>query len=278
MRCGERLLLARRWHTARALRRLTVGREVWSNSGDDYYPIWEDVTRAPEKIRAGQDWGEAPRRHATQKALLLGIDPGDGSFERSVDELESLCATAGAQVVGQVVQRRDTPDQATYLGSGKAQEAAEQVQELEADLAIVNAELAPTQQRNLSRVLGVTVIDRTQLILDIFAQRARTHEGKLQVELAQLNYLLPRLAGMWTHLERQAGGIGTRGPGESQLESDRRHISRRIQTLKQALKDVARHRAARVPRDSGCPFPCAGGLWQRRKVAAEHDHRCPCRR
>lgn len=213
------------------------------------------MTRAPEKIRAGQDWGEAPRRHATQKALLLGIDPGDGSFERSVDELESLCATAGAQVVGQVVQRRDTPDQATYLGSGKAQEAAEQVQELEADLAIVNAELAPTQQRNLSRVLGVTVIDRTQLILDIFAQRARTHEGKLQVELAQLNYLLPRLAGMWTHLERQAGGIGTRGPGESQLESDRRHISRRIQTLKQALKDVARHRArARASRQQ-VPFP-----------------------
>lgn len=213
------------------------------------------MARATERGKAAKEWGEARQTHAAQRVVLLGIDRGDGSFERDFSELEALCATAGAKTVGQVVQRRATPDPATYLGSGKAEEAARLAHELAADLMIADAELAPTQQRNLSRVIGTSVIDRTQLILDIFAQRARTREGKLQVELAQLNYLLPRLAGMWTHLERQQGGIGARGPGESQLESDRRHIHRRIQTLKTALQEVSEHRErARASRQQ-VPFP-----------------------
>lgn len=213
------------------------------------------MARGTGQIRSGHEWADTPKRHGNQRALLAGVDVGDGDFERSLAELEALCETAGATVVGHVVQRRGLPDPATYVGSGKAQEIADRARELGADLVIVNAELAPTQQRNLSRTLGVSVIDRTQLILDIFAQRARTRAGKLQVELAQLNYLLPRLAGMWTHLERQAGGIGARGPGESQLESDRRHISRRIQTLKAELKEVARHRERARASRQAVPFP-----------------------
>ncbi|NLC56146.1 MAG: GTPase HflX [Armatimonadetes bacterium] len=213
------------------------------------------MTRAAERAKSGRDWAETPQRHANQRVILIGVDGDDGDFARAFDELAALCQTAGAEVVGQIVQRRDTPDPATYIGSGKAQEAADLARDRGADLVIVNAELAPTQQRNLSRTLGVSVIDRTQLILDIFAQRARTHEGKLQVELAQLNYLMPRLAGMWTHLERQAGGIGARGPGESQLESDRRHIARRIQTLKEALKEVSRHRERARSSRQAVPFP-----------------------
>ncbi|MDH7571292.1 MAG: GTPase HflX, partial [Armatimonadota bacterium] len=213
------------------------------------------MARKTARGQAAREWGEAPRTHGNQRVALLGLDLGDGSFERSFSELEALCHTAGAQVVGRIVQRRALPDPATYVGAGKVNEAATLAQEWGVDLLIASGELAPTQQRNLSRLLGVTVIDRTQLILDIFAQRARTHEGKLQVELAQLNYLMPRLAGMWSHLERQAGGIGARGPGESQLESDRRHLSRRIQSLKAALEEVARHRERARSLRQQVPFP-----------------------
>lgn len=213
------------------------------------------MSRGAARRKATNRENTEPRSHSSQRVALLGIDSGDGRFARLFDELEAMCETAGAQVVARITQRRGAPDPATYVGSGKAEELTARVRELGADLMVTNDELAPTQQRNLSRVLGISVIDRTQLILDIFAQRARTREGKLQVELAQLNYLRPRLVGMWSHLERQAGGIGARGPGESQLESDRRHISRRIQTLKAQLEEISQHRErARVLRKE-VPFP-----------------------
>ncbi len=213
------------------------------------------MARQTERGKASGDWGEAPRTHGNQRVLLLGLDLDDGNFERSFAELTALCETAGAKIIGQVTQRRDSPDPATYFGSGKAKEIAETAIEMGVDLVIVNGELGPTQQKNLNRILGTSVIDRTQLILDIFAQRARTHEGKLQVELAQLQYLMPRLAGMWSHLERQAGGIGARGPGESQMESDRRHVARRIHTLKESIEEVGKHRGrARASRQQ-VPFP-----------------------
>ena len=161
----------------------------------------------------------------------------------SLTELGELTRSARAIVVGTVQQRIDRPTQ-VYLGKGKLEELKRLVYAKRAGTVICDDELTPTQQRNLERELeGVKVIDRTALILDVFAQRARTKEGRLQVELAQHEYLLPRLAGQWTHLERLGGGIGTRGPGETQIETDRRLVRRRIQKLKRDLEDVRRHRA-----------------------------------
>jgi len=145
--------------------------------------------------------------------------------------------------VGSATQRLSAPNPALYLGKGKVEELAARKADSGYDLVIFDDELSPAQQRNLEEALGVKVIDRTALILDIFARRARTHEGRLQVELAQQEYLLPRLAGRWPHLERLGGGIGTRGPGETQLESDRRLVQRRIQRLKEELEAVRKHRA-----------------------------------
>ena len=141
-----------------------------------------------------------------------------------------------------VTQKREAIHPATYIGKGKVEELARLVEQLEPDVVIFNDELSPSQNRNLSRQLSVRIIDRTQLILDIFAQRARSKEGKLQVELAQLQYLLPRLSGQGTELSRLGGGIGTRGPGETKLETDRRHIYRRINEIKTQMKNVAEHR------------------------------------
>ena len=173
-----------------------------------------------------------------EQALLVALDTGEYDAQASLDELAELTRTAGAEPAFFLTQKRPAPDTATCLGSGMAEEAADLVKREELDLAIFDRELSPTQIRNLEELFGVRVIDRTTLILDIFAQRARSREGKLQVELAQLRYLLPRLSGQGTALSRLGGGIGTRGPGETKLETDRRHIRRRISGLKAQLEEV----------------------------------------
>jgi GTP-binding protein HflX len=162
--------------------------------------------------------------------------------EESLNELAELARTAGAEVVARFTQRLDHPNPATYIGSGKVQEIVEAIRQLGANVVIFDDELSPSQQRNLEKALGVKVIDRTALILDIFATRARTREGRLQVELAQHQYLLPRLAGQWSHLERMEGAIGTRGPGETQIETDRRLIRNRIAKIRRDLEEVRTQR------------------------------------
>lgn len=164
-------------------------------------------------------------------------------MESSLEELRQLAATAGAEVVGQIVQRLESPSASHYIGKGKVEELKAQKGITNYDLIVFDNELSPVQQANLEDALGVKVIDRTALILDIFAKRAQTREGRLQVELAQHQYLLPRLAGQWSHLERLGGGIGTRGPGESQLETDRRLIRRHIQRLEERIEEVRKHRS-----------------------------------
>ena len=178
-----------------------------------------------------------------EKVMLISTDS-----EESLDELASLAETAGAMVLTRVLQNRQRPDPATFIGSGKAEELALLCQTMEIDLAILDDELTGAQQRNLENLLGVRVIDRTALILDIFAQRAQSAEGKLQVELAQMKYRLPRLTGQGTVLSRLGGGIGTRGPGETQLEVDRRRIRRRIDDLEAQLRDIKRQRDLRRAR------------------------------
>ncbi len=166
-----------------------------------------------------------------EKAVLIAVDTGDYDCELSLDELEELAKTAGAEVIGRLWQKRDKPDSATFLGTGRLEELGEFCENNEIDLVIADSELSPAQLRNIEKATKVRVIDRTTLILDIFAERARSNEGKLQVELAQLRYSLPRLTGQGTKLSRLGGGIGTRGPGETKLESDIRHIRRRIKSL-----------------------------------------------
>ena len=187
------------------------------------------------------------------RAVLAGLNARclpdeENADETSMEELEELLQTAGGVCVGTVFQNKDTPDPRTFLGEGKVAELKELVGAMGADMVIVDNPLSPSQQRVLSEELGVQVLDRAALILDIFAQRARTKEGRLQVELAQYQYLLPRLLGMWTHLERQEGAIGTRGPGETQLETDRRHIRRKISKLREELEEVRRVRATQRSR------------------------------
>jgi GTP-binding protein HflX len=169
-------------------------------------------------------------------------------------ELAELAASAGGRVVQKVVQSRATIEAATQIGKGKVAELADAVRDGDVDVVIFDRDLSPTQQRNLEKALGCKVIDRTQLILDIFASRARTREGRLQVELAQLNYLLPRLAGRGVEMSRLGGGIGTRGPGETQLETDRRRISRRIKKLEDELESVRAGRALHRKRRSAVPL------------------------
>jgi GTPase len=180
----------------------------------------------------------------TERAVLVALEQDHGDWEADLQELEELVSTAGAKSAAVVTQRRDLPNPATFIGKGKAEELHNIVLEEEADLVVVDADLTPTQQRNLEEAAGARVIDRTQLILDIFAQRARTKEGKLQVELAQLTYLLPRITAAYTQFERQAGGIGVgmRGPGETKLEADRRRIRRKIADLEKELQEVRQHR------------------------------------
>ena len=180
---------------------------------------------------------------ASERAVLVGHAGRERDhIERSLDELALLADTAGARVADRIVQRRGTIHPATFIGKGKVEEVKLRAQELEADVAIFDDDLSPAQVRNLEKALGVKVIDRSELILDIFARRAQTREARLQVELAQLEYSLPRLTGMWKHLERQTGGIGVRGPGETQLETDRRLVGERIAKLKRDLSAVERER------------------------------------
>lgn len=183
------------------------------------------------------------RNERRQRALLAALDTGEYDAETSLDELEELARSAGAEVVGRMLQKRDAPDAATCIGAGRLQEAAAFIENHEVELMIFDLELSKSQIANIEQITGVRVVDRTMLILDIFAQRAKSSEGRLQVELAQQRYLLPRLRGQGTELSRLGGGIGTRGPGETKLESDRRHIRRRIAALERELEAVGRRRA-----------------------------------
>jgi GTP-binding protein HflX len=183
---------------------------------------------------------------ADERAFLIGLDdPSDGRWPvgRSLAELAALAETAGATVVGSAFQRRAAPDPVWYFGKGRAGELVDEKAATDFNLLIVDDELEPNQQRSLEKLLDCKVLDRSALIIDIFARHAKTKEGRLQVELAALEYHLPRLTRMWTHLSRTGGGIGTRGPGESQLETDRRLIREKIKKVRAELEDVRRHRA-----------------------------------
>jgi GTP-binding protein HflX len=209
---------------------------------------------------------QAARDHATSVAassssLSLSsfssssrpTDTPDFSSEESLDELRSLATSAGAQIAGEFTQRRDRPDPATLIGKGKLEEIAGAAASVSADVILFDHDLSPSQQRNIERVVHTRVIDRTQLILDIFARHARTREGQLQVELAQLEYMLPRLAGRGVEMSQLGGGIGTRGPGETQLETDRRKIYRRVRHVQQQIESVRRIRAQQRQRRESVP-------------------------
>lgn len=178
----------------------------------------------------------------TVRAVLVSADTGEFDAERSLDELEELSRTAGVEVAARVTQKRPAQDSATVIGSGRLEQLAEEAKALDVNLIIFDCELTANQTRNIEKILDIRVIDRTTLILDIFAGRAVTKEGRLQVELAQQKYRLPRLAGKGVELSRLGGGIGTRGPGESKLETDKRHIRRRIEALEAELKELERRR------------------------------------
>ncbi len=184
-----------------------------------------------------------------ERAVLVSVDTGEFDVDSSLLELSELARTAGAEVICEMTQKRESPEAGTYLGRGKLEELAEYCENEKPDLVIVDGELTPAQQKNIERITDTRVIDRTTLILDIFAARALSGEGKLQVELAQLKYALPRLGGKGASMSRLGGGIGTRGPGETKLETDRRHIRRRISALSEDLKELeerrARHRERR---------------------------------
>ncbi|MEW9501204.1 GTPase HflX [Jeotgalibacillus marinus] len=180
-----------------------------------------------------------------ERVILVGVqlNQDDAHFDQSMEELKALTETASGEVVSVLTQNRDRIHGGTFIGKGKLEELRLLEEELEPDVIIFNRELSPSQNRNLSKVLSARVIDRTQLILDIFAGRARSREGKMQVQLAQLEYMLPRLGGQGIELSRLGGGIGTRGPGETKLETDRRHIRNEIAEVKRQLKQVVKHRA-----------------------------------
>ncbi len=192
--------------------------------------------------RKGNGANGAPAR---ERAVIVAVKrraQRRWEIEESLDELGRLVAAAGGSVVDRIVQERASPTPGLYFGKGKIEEIGRAARAAAADLVVSDDPLSPIQERNISEAMGLKVIDRTALILDIFAQRARSSEGKLQVELAQLTYLLPRLVGQWSHLERLGGGIGTRGPGETQLESDRRVIRRRVMQIRRELEGVQVHR------------------------------------
>ena len=180
---------------------------------------------------------------ASPGAVLVALDFGDDDFAESLAEIQLLVSSAGVKTNDIIHGKRDRPDSALFAGKGKVDQIAEAVAATQSQLVVFNHELSPVQERNLEQRLNCRVIDRTSLILDIFAQRARSHEGKLQVELAQLDHLATRLVRGWTHLERQKGGIGMRGPGETQLETDRRLLAKRVKVLKEKLAKVESQRA-----------------------------------
>jgi GTPase len=203
-------------------------------------------SRREKAVLVGCALKTSPKTSTTQSPL---------SLEESLDELASLAASAGGAVVERLVQEREQYDSAYLIGTGKLRELEEVSHELQAEVVIFDENLSPAQQRNIERKIGCRVIDRTQLILDIFASRARTREGKLQVELAQLNYMLPRLAGRGVELSRLGGGIGTRGPGETKLESDQRKIHKRIHKIKEDLERVRSHRGLHRAHRHSIPVP-----------------------
>ena len=188
------------------------------------------------------------RQDVPERVLLVSVDTGEFDAEVSLAELAELVSTAGGEVVGVATQKKESPDKATCLGSGRAEEIALQCKAEDIDLVVMDRELSPTQLRNLEEIFPCRLIDRTMLILDIFAGRARSAEGRLQVELAQLQYMLPRLTGQGAALSRQGGGIGTRGPGETKLESDKRHIRRRLAAIREQLEKVESQRKLRRER------------------------------
>jgi GTPase len=198
---------------------------------------------------------QAARDSAASTNANISKAPSTPEFsaEESLEELRTLATSAGAEVAGEFLQRRDRPDPATLIGAGKLEEIAGAAASVSADLILFDHDLSPSQQRNIERVVHARVIDRTQLILDIFARHARTREGQLQVELAQLEYLLPRLGGRGIEMSQLGGGIGTRGPGETQLETDRRKIYRRIRHVKEQIENVRRIRAQQRQRRESAP-------------------------
>jgi len=206
---------------------------------------------SPGKVPPG---ARAARTVAGARIHAEDVEHHAFSAEESMAELRELAASAGGEVVGEIFQRKQRPDPATLIGSGKVAELKGAVASVAPDLVIFDHELTPSQQRNLERELEVRVVDRTQLILDIFARHARTREGQLQVELAQLEYLLPRLAGRGVEMSQLGGGIGTRGPGETQLETDRRKIYRRIRHVKEQLENVRRIRGQQRQRRESVPI------------------------
>lgn len=187
-----------------------------------------------------------------ERAVLVGIVlPGEDHSEEALEELKNLARTAGARIVGELVQKRTQPDPATFIGMGKVDDLRSMCSREDADVVVLDHDLRPAQVRNLEKATDLKVIDRTELILDIFATRAKTGQAKLQVELAQLEYALPRLRKMWSHLSRVEGGIGVRGPGEQQLETDRRLARRRITELKRSLQKIVARRQRQVQSRSG---------------------------
>ncbi|MFY9646717.1 MAG: GTPase HflX [Terriglobales bacterium] len=212
--------------------------------------------RAARKLSRSLPRGvQAARDHATSVAAssALPTDSPDFSPEESLDELRTLATSAGAIIAGEFTQRKDRPDPATLIGKGKLEEIAGAAASVLADVILFDHDLSPSQQRNIEGVIHARVIDRTQLILDIFARHARTREGQLQVELAQLEYMLPRLAGRGVEMSQLGGGIGTRGPGETQLETDRRKIYRRVRHVKEQIENVRRIRAQQRQRRESVP-------------------------
>jgi len=209
------------------------------------------------RIRKAQQLLAEPKREqlkvSNQRAILAGVFDSDDRdrSEHPLEELRGLVETAGVEVVGEMTQMRHTPHPATLMGSGKLEELKLLVESLDAQLVVFDNNLSPSQGRNIEKALDTVIVDRSELILDIFASRARTHDSKLQVELAQLLYFRPRLKRLWTHLERIEGGVGAgRGPGEKQLETDRRLVDRRIADLKRRLKAVEKHRGRMVAQRS----------------------------
>jgi GTP-binding protein HflX len=214
------------------------------------------------------------RPETGERAVIVQLDLGADDYDNRLEEFTLLARSAGAEPVARIGGKRQAPDPSTYAGKGKVQEILDLANANEADIVLFNHELSPGQQRNLERALSRRVVDRNALILDIFALRARSHEGKLQVELAQLEHLATRLVRGWTHLERQKGGIGLRGPGETQLETDRRLLGKRVKALKERLERVERQRGVRrkARERQSTPVVCARRLHQCRQV---HAVQCP---
>lgn len=203
----------------------------------------------------GYDVAQASAR---QRVVVATLEKNDLEWRESLDELERLADTANGLVVAVVTQKREMPDPKTFLGKGKVEEVGDIMERADADLLIIDGEISPSQQRNLEKALERQVIDRTGLILDIFARRAQTSEGQLQVELAQLKYLLPRLTNLWTHLDTSQGGIGSRGPGESQIETDRRLVRHRIDVLDDKVEEIRRRRATQRSQRKQAQIPLVG--------------------